>query len=878
MPGSLSNYWKKRDFGITSEPRGEVARPGKRLSYVIQKHAASRLHYDFRLELDGTLVSWAVPKGPSLDPHVRRMAVHVEDHPLSYAGFEGVIPKGQYGAGTVEVWDRGAWLPIGDPREGLRKGKLKFEMDGEKLRGVWNLVRINKSKDERQEPWLLIKENDEEARPATEYDIVSELPESVLSKPAAKGRKQTVAKRANAKQPKDAGIPPQAEPAKLPLSFFPQLATLVDEPPAGGGWIYEVKFDGYRVLARIDGGDIRLFTRNGNNWTPRLKALHDELAKLAIGEAWIDGEIAVLDEKGHPSFQLLQGAFDSSRTRDIVFFVFDLPYFGGYDLRRVPCVERRALLRALMRDKASEHVRFSEHFDTDPGPLLKGACEQGLEGLIGKRADSQYVSNRSASWIKLKCTRRQEFVILGYTDPKGSRSGFGSLLLGVHDAQGKLTYAGSVGTGFDDNLLRSLKERLAALATPRPPLDAVPRGVKGHWVKPKLVGEVAFTEWTSDGRIRHPVFHGLRADKDPATITREHAVHAPAAKPAPREKPQPSRKAAAPARERKREVQDKGARSKDVKPPKLTRSMMRPKDAAGGDSVRSIRVTNPDRVIDEASKATKLDLVRYYDRVADHILPHLIQRPVALVRAPGGVTKQLFFQKHGDTVKVPGIKELDRKYWPDHDPMLEIDTRAALVSAAQMNMVELHTWNSTTRAIDKPDRMLFDLDPGEGITWAQLVEATDITHKFLDMLGLESFLKTSGGKGLHIVVPLTPKDGYDTVKDFSQAVVVHLARTLPKLFVAKAGAQNRVGRIFIDYLRNGNGATTAAAFSARARPGLGVSVPLEWKELGTLESASQWNIFSVFDRLDKLRGDPWKGYAKTRQGIAAAAKRLRAAT
>jgi bifunctional non-homologous end joining protein LigD len=874
MPGSLSTYWKKRDFAVTNEPRGEVARPGKQLSYVIQKHAATRLHYDFRLELDGTLVSWAVPKGPSLDPHVRRMAVHVEDHPLGYASFEGVIPKGQYGAGTVEVWDRGVWIPIGDPREGLRKGKLKFEMDGEKLRGVWNLVRINSAKNERQEPWLLIKENDEEARPAAEYDIVSELPDSVLSKPHAKAKK-TVAKRAP-KKAKDSGIPAQAVPAKLPLSFFPQLATLVDEPPAGAGWIYEVKFDGYRVLARIDGDDIRLFTRNGNNWTPRLKALRDEFAKLKIDQAWIDGEIAVLDEKGHPNFQLLQGAFDTSRTRDIVFFAFDLPYFGGYDLRRVPCIDRRALLRAVMKENVTPHVRFSEHFDTDPGPLLKGACEQGLEGLIGKRADSIYVSNRSATWVKLKCTKRQEFVILGYTDPKGSRSGFGSLLLGIHDAQGKLHYAGSVGTGFDDKLLRSLKEKLAALETPRSALDPVPKGVKGHWVKPKLVAEVAFTEWTGDGRVRHPVFHGLRTDKDPATITREEAVKPP---PSPaRSSPKVEAVSEAQPRSRKREIQNKGARARDVAPPKLTKSMMRPKDAESGSEARGIKVSNPDRVIDEASKATKIDLVRYYDRIADHILAHLIHRPVALVRAPYGVTRELFFQKHGDTVKVPGIKELDPKYWPEHDPMLEIDTAEALVAAAQMNVVELHTWNSTTKAIDKPDRMLFDLDPGQGITWDQLVEATEITKKFLDMLELESFLKTSGGKGLHIVVPLTPKDDYDTVKDFSQSVVVHLSRTLPNLFVAKAGAQNRVGRIFIDYLRNGNGATTATAFSARARPGLGVSVPLEWKELAKLESASQWNIFSVFERLDRQRADPWKGYAKTRQTIAAAAKRLRGAT
>ncbi len=630
--------------------------------------------------------------------------------------------------------------------------------------------------------------------------------------------------------------------AELPLSLSPQLATLVDKPPTGPGWIYEVKFDGYRILARIDGDDIRLFTRNGNDWTPRLKALRDEIAKLGVDEAWIDGEIAVLDAKGHPDFQLLQGAFEASKTRDIVFFAFDLPYFGGHDLRRVPCIERRAILRTILAGKAAGHVRFSEQFEADAATLLEGACEQGLEGLIGKRANSHYASNRSPHWIKLKCTKRQEFVIVGFTDPKGSRSGFGSLLLGIHDGEGKLVYAGNVGTGFDEKLLRSLKGKLAALETPRSPLDVVPRGVKGHWVKPKLIAEVAFTEWTSDGRIRHPAFHGLRTDKDPARITREQAVHV-----AQRNTPSLTKG-------------EEAARSQ-------------PRSRVAG-----IKISNPDRLIDPVSRAAKIDLVSYYDRIAKHMLPHLVGRPIALVRAPAGVEGKLFFQKHGDTVKVPGIKVLDRKYWPGQDPMLEIDTREALFAAAQMNVIEFHTWNSTTRAIAKPDRMLFDLDPGEGITWDQLLEATELTQRMLDMLGLESFLKTSGGKGLHVVVPLTPKDDYDTVKDFSQAVVVHLARTLPNLFVAKSGPRNRIGRIFIDYLRNGNGATTAAAFTARARPGLGVSVPVRWSELSGLEGAAQWNIFSVHERLAKLRADPWKDYAKTRQALQAASKRLRAAT
>jgi bifunctional non-homologous end joining protein LigD len=783
MRSTLSQYWKKRDFGETPEPKGTVAHAGKALSFVIQRHAARRLHYDFRLELDGTLKSWAVPKGPSLDPHVRRMAVHVEDHPLSYASFEGVIPPGQYGAGTVIVWDRGTWEPLGDPRAGYRSGKLKFELHGEKLRGRWMLVRMHGREDERQEPWLLIKENDEEARPASEYDITEALPESVNAT-AAKPRAKKAATRKAAKKPaaRKAGgakkasrgedalaIPAGAEQAPLPLTLFPQLATLVDEVPAGAGWIYELKFDGYRVVTRIEGDDVRLFTRNGNDWTARLKGLRDAIRALGLASAWLDGEIVVLNDRGVPDFQRLQQAFDTRDRADIVYYVFDLPFFAGYDLRRVPLAERRALLGKVMEAHPSERVRFSQAFEAPARQLLEGACESGLEGLVGKRADSAYTSTRSTSWIKLKCTRRQEFVICGYTDPKGSRAGFGSLLLGVNDREGHLRYAGNVGTGFDEPSLRTLKEKLAALHAQKPPFYETPRGVKGHWVKPRLVCEVAFTEWTSDGRIRHPTFRGLRSDKDPEAIVREEPSHAPAA-------------------------------PRDARPASRSRSAKKP-----ADEVMGVAVTHPDRIVDRKSGVTKLELVRYYESIAPHMIPHLAGRPIALVRAPYGIGGELFFQKHGEKIRIPGIIQLPREYWPGHPSMLEIASAETLVGAAQMNVIEFHTWNSTTKLIDKPDRFLLDMDPGEGIEWSELIEGTALVKKMLDLLGLESFLKTSGGKGLHVVVPLTPSAawGYDEVKDFTQEIVQHLARTIPQLFVAKSGAQNRVGRIFVDYLRNG---------------------------------------------------------------------------
>lgn len=634
--------------------------------------------------------------------------------------------------------------------------------------------------------------------------------------------------------------------AKLPLSFAPQLATLVDKPPTGAGWIYEVKFDGYRILARIDGGDVRLFTRNGNNWTPRLKALAAGVEGLGIDSAWLDGEIVVLDDKGNPSFQLLQNAFDASKTRDISYFVFDAPYLDGRDLRRVPLVERRALLAKKIEKAKSPLVRFSESFDIDGAELLASACERGLEGIIGKRRDAIYTSTRSATWIKLKCTRRQEFVVVGYTDPKGSRAGFGSLLLGVHERDGTLRYAGNVGTGFDDASLRALKAKLSALDTEKMPLPEKPKGVKAHWVRPKLVAEVSFGEWTGDGRIRHPVFHGLRSDKDPDAITQEKPEKMASAK-----------------------------KPKAAKTAKTAKAATTANASSSANIVRGVKVSHGDRVIDSESKATKLDLVRYYDAIAPVFLPHIAERPLALVRAPAGIGGQLFFQKHNDTLHIPGIREIGKVHG-DQPSMLVLSTAEAIVAAAQMNVVEFHTANSTTKALDKPDRVIFDLDPGTGISWKQLIEATQLTREMLDTLELESFLKTSGGKGLHVVVPLKPRDDWDTVKDFSQAVVVHLAKALPKLFVAKSGASNRLGRIFVDWIRNGRGATTAAAFSVRSRPGLGVSVPLAWSELPRLKAADQWNIFNLHERIARERSDPWKDYAKTRQTISGGAKRLAA--
>ncbi len=828
MPDPLQRYRHKRDFRVTTEPQGGAA-AGEALSFVVQKHAARRLHYDFRLELDGVLKSWAVPKGPSLDPADKRMAVHVEDHPLDYGGFEGIIPEGHYGAGTVIVWDRGIWEPVGDPHEGYRKGKLKFDLHGEKLRGRWTLVRMHGREGGKQEPWLLIKEQDEAARPAAEYSIVDELPDSVLGAKGARTKKTAARKTGAKRRAPELALPSQAVKAKLPLMLAPMLTTLVDAPPRRGDWIYEVKFDGYRLLARVEGGDVRLYTRNGNDWTSRLKPLARALGEMRLPDCWLDGEIVVQNERGVPDFQALQNAFDTASTQDIVYYVFDLPYCAGHDLRPVPLRERRAVLKRLIEAHTQPRVRYSEDFDVPPEELLKTMCDLRMEGLIGKKADSTYVSRRSPAWVKLKCIQRQEFVIGGYTEPQGGRIGFGSLLLGLYDEAGKLRYVGNVGTGFDDRTLKALTAKLRELDTQEMPFAERPArgagfaGGKPHWVKPKLVAEIVFSEWTRDGRIRQAVFHGLRSDKPAKAITRE--------KPMPLEDTKPKR-AALPA---------------------------------------GLKVTNPERVIDPSTGITKLELVEYYARVAPLILPHLKGRPVSLVRAPDGIEGQKIFQKHG--APIPGITHLDPKYDPDHDPLMEVANAKALLNAAQQNCIEFHTWNATTKAIEQPDRMTFDLDPGEGLKWPQMQEGAELLRVLLEELGLKSFLKTSGGKGLHVIVPVKPDLGWDEVKEISKRIVEHLARHIPQRFVAKSGPKNRVGRIFVDYLRNGRGATTVAAWSARARPGIGVSVPVAWDELPQLKSGDHWTIRTIDERLG--RDDPWAGYkAAGRQTLAKAIKAL----
>ena len=823
MKAALKTYQAKRNFAVTPEPAAGGEAAGGGLTFVIQKHWASRLHYDFRLELDGTLKSWAVPKGPSYDPRDKRMAVQVEDHPLAYASFEGTIPEKQYGAGKVIIWDKGTWQPQAatpDARKALAAGELKFTLHGHKMQGNWVLVRMKGKGDKRSEKqpaWLLIKEKDAFARPALEFSVVDEFPDSV--------RHKALPRR------KVAAAPPDSD---LPATLSPQLATLVDTPPPDAqDWIFEAKFDGYRILARCDGEQVSLMTRNGNDWTAKLPKLRQALEQLGLPPGWYDGEIVVNDASGRPDFGALQRAFDAQTSSAIVYYLFDVAYFDGHDVRGQPVEARRALLQGLLEQlPASPLVRFSVALDAAPQQLLAHACRLGLEGVIGKRRGSPYVTRRSGDWIKLKCGLRQEFVIGGYTAPQGAREGIGSLLLGVHDAQGKLRYAGNVGSGFDDAALRDLRRRLDALATDASAFAGKAGGVhQPIWVKPQLVAEVSFAQWTRGGAVRHAVFHGLREDKKPAAIVRERAQRI----------------------DREKTMQNQST----------------------PDSVlpASFKVSHADRVIDKDSGARKIDLVRYYALVGKLMLVHLRGRPVSLVRAPAGVGGELFFQKHADTATMPGVKQLDPGLDPEHAAMLEVASVQGLLSAAQWNVVEFHTQNALASAYDTPNRLVFDLDPGKGVAWPAIREAAMLLRAFLTELGLPAWLKTSGGKGLHVVVPIRPLYDWDTVKAFSQAIVAHMAQHIPARFVVKSGPANRVGKIFIDYLRNGRGATTVCAWSARTRSGLGISVPLAWEELDKLKAGDQWTVSNVHSRLD-VGNAPWAGYARSARGIDGAMQKL----
>ncbi|HVF64307.1 MAG TPA: DNA ligase D [Casimicrobiaceae bacterium] len=843
---ALERYRQKRNFKVTPEPAGNVGkRRSKGLCFVVQKHAATRLHYDFRLELNGVMLSWAVPKGPSLDPNDKRLAMHTEDHPMDYNDFEGVIPAKQYGAGTVMVWDRGTWEPTTDPDEGYAKGRLKFQLFGEKLHGGWNLIKSRSGK-YGGDSWLLIKESDDFARLGGEASIVDDRPDSIVTGRSLDEIKRNadrvwhsnrsvadnvnegaVAKRRSKAATKLESIE-GARAAPFPDLMEAQLATLAKTPPSGATWVHEIKYDGYRMLCRIEDGKASLISRSGKDWTLAFASVVRALARLPVGNAWLDGEVVALDDKGRSSFQSLQNALDGQSANALNYFAFDLLYLDGYDLRGASLIARKRALEALL-ETAPDNVRYSAHFAVNGSDFLENVRKLGLEGMVSKRADRRYQPGRGPSWVKVKCLRRQEMVIGGYTDPEGTREAFGALLIGVYQPDGRLAYSGKVGTGFSMATLKDLHRRLVAIAQPKPAFHNPPTGAEGrraHWVKPVMVAEVAFTEWTNDGTLRHPTFVGLREDKPARDVVREregvsdnepptHAIKAAPAKPA------------------ARAVDDKN-------------------------SVSGITISNPDKLLYPEAKLSKRDLASYYAAIGDVMLPHFVGRPLSLVRCPNGWDKQCFYQKNvddsvNDVIARVAIANSDG----GTSTYMMAESVPALVALLQMGVLELHPWGSRTPSLGLADRIVFDLDPDEGLAWKVLKDAVAVVRTLLDNLGLPAFLKTTGGKGLHIVTPIEPTFDWETVKGFTKAVAELLERTFPDRFTSKLLKVSRGGRVFIDYLRNAEGATAVGPYSLRARAEAPVATPIEWDELKNDVRFAYFNAKNLSKRMAKLKADPW---------------------
>ncbi|MBZ9817414.1 DNA ligase D [Mesorhizobium sp. CA7] len=822
----LEQYHAKRDFKKTAEPAGKVGRQKQGGGiFVVQKHAATRLHYDFRLEHDGVLWSWAVTRGPSLDPHEKRLAVHVEDHPIDYASFEGTIPKGQYGGGSVIVWDEGKWTPDGDPAKGMKKGHIDFELEGHKLNGRWHLVRLRPRPGEKRDNWLLIKSDDAAARPGE--DVLEEEPKSVKS--GLTIEEVGEGKTARGQTPKvwqsnrPAAAKTKAGPGKRLEFIEPQLATLEKDAPAGEDWLHEVKFDGYRMQAQIAGSEVRLLTRAGLDWTGKFEGpVTAALAKLKCRDAIIDGEIVVLADSGVSSFPMLQADLSARRADRFIYYVFDLMRLNGEDLRREPLVERKQALAELLGEQPENSaLRFSDHFHEPGKVMLQHVCRMGLEGVVSKRADAPYRSGRGLTWIKSKCTLRQEFVIGGYLPSDKTGRGLRSLLVGFNEG-GKLHYAGRVGTGFSGKVMTDLKKKLDSLETKTSPFStAVPKGKDLTFVKPELVGEVEFRSWTSDRIIRHASFQGLREDKPAEEVVQEQPKKAETgAKPGAKTAPKPS----------------------------------------AGTAKTSIKLSHPDKLLWPDEKVSKRDLLDHYALVWPRMAEFVVNRPLSLVRAPDGIHGQRFFQKHAS----PGMSDkIARMNDPtDGEEILFIKDFDGLAALVQYGVVEVHIWGSTIDKLEKPDQIIFDLDPDEGVDVGRVREAALDIHEQLNELSLPNLVKTSGGKGYHVLVPLKPSAEWDEVKDFAHDFARALEQAAPDRYTATLSKKARAGKIFVDYLRNGRGSTTVAPYSSRAKKGATISMPATWPEIkkGLAPNAFPLGDASTLAQLKKA--DPWKEFFK----------------
>jgi bifunctional non-homologous end joining protein LigD len=923
---ALETYRKKRKFDVTPEPRGRKG-PAGGYRYVIQKHAARRLHYDLRLELDGVMKSWAVTRGPSLDPDEKRLAVAVEDHPVEYNSFEGTIPEGEYGGGTVMIWDRGTWAPEGDPHKGLAKGHLVFDLKGEKLHGRWHLVRMRTRERDRHDNWLLIKGKDEEARGPRDRDILEEKPRSAVSRrsieeiAAGKGKKRvwhsnraaagdaqdnhkdnarskdndkttsfkerirrisartrarpraksTTSARApeaesKARSKSKAGGKSRAGKGEPPPRFVPvALATLYGGPPSGSDWLHEIKFDGYRIEARLDHGAkhgaVQLLTRKEQNWTHRFPPVAEAVAALPAVTALLDGEIVVEDERGISNFSLLQTDLKDGRTDRFVYYAFDLLYLDGRDLTGEPLVERKQSLAGLLARRTKDAlegnvIRYTGDFD-DAGPLiLRHACEMGLEGIVSKRRNAPYRSGRTDNFVKTKCRSEQEFIVVGFAPATAMPRAIGALIVAVHE-DGALRYAGRVGSGYTEKMAHDLFRRLSPLRTEKRPI-ALPADEKRKdvvWLEPKLVIEAEFAGVTHGGVLRQASFKGIREDRAATDVVRE----VPAVRAAP---DQIADEGAAPeaastlrAAAARASVSSGGKKSARIAATPASKNSARTGDGT------AVRLTHPDRVYWPDVGVSKKDLAAYYISIWEWIRPHILGRALSLVRAPEGVGGETFFQKHiAANVKTSRLRQAVPG--KDHD-VIAIKTLDDLIEVVQSGGLEIHVRGSRLDSLETCDRIVFDLDPGEGVRWPQIVAAAREIRDRLAVEKLTSFAKLSGGKGIHVVVPVDDVD-WELAKEFSGRIAARMSADNPKLYLAKMTKALRGGHIFIDYFRNSREATSIAAYSTRARPGAPVSTPLTWERLVRTTGG---NDFSVLDLKKRLKDDAWAEIGKVRQKL-----------
>jgi bifunctional non-homologous end joining protein LigD len=820
----LKTYREKRDFSRTAEPKPKLGRK-KGWQFVVQKHDARRLHFDLRLELDGVLKSWAVTRGPSLVPEEKRLAVQTEDHPMDYLEWEGVIPKGEYGGGTMIVWDRGTWTPVFDPHFGLQKGHLEFTLDGSRLMGRWHLVRMARKSGEKKDPWLLIKGKDEFARTANEPEIVEQEMTSYLSGrtndelATAQTLRADHAARAKVKRTKlpDPAKLPGAKKGILPVFVEPSLAAVGAAAPSGERWLHEIKYDGYRIQARIDGGKAQLLTRKGLDWTVRFPTVAAALKRLPIGSALIDGEIVVQDENGLASFAGLQSDLKSGRKDRMIYMAFDLLYLEGVDLRGSTLKHRKAALKAIVDTLPGDSiVRFSDHLDGDGETVLAHACKLGLEGIISKRTDLGYRSGRGEHWLKAKCVLGQEFVVLGYVPSTAAGNAIGSLVVGYYE-KGKLVHAGRAGTGFSEEESVRLRKDLDKIKATRPAFAAkLPAGAeKGvKWVEPIRVAEVEYRGWGSEGLLRQASYRGMREDRLASEIELEQK---PRAAPANRPRPAPA-----------------------------------------------VKLTHPERILWGEKGITKQGLADFYTDIAEWILPHLVARPLSLVRCPSGVDGQCFYAKHAWQGASGDIRHVDVG---DDEERLAIDDLKGLLSLVQASVLEIHPWGSRLDDLERPDRIIFDLDPGEDVAWQAVIAAAAEVRDRLKDRGLTSFVKTTGGKGLHVIAPLVPKADWERAKEFTRVIAEQMAADSPAFYVAKMTKAIRQGKIFVDFFRNGREATAVAAYSTRARKSAAVSTPLAWSELSEAITADHFTVDNLHQRLDFLKRDPWREFFKIKQKL-----------